>query len=761
MSTPANLNDGIAFHQRGELAAARAVYQAVLAREPRHFDALHLLGVLALQAGDPTQAAALIERALTENPAQPQHADANVNLGTALKTLGRIDDALAAFERATTLNPGHADAHYNRANLLRTRGDFAHARASYETALRLRPADAQTAYGLGLVLSELKEPQAALAAFETARAGGIDTPELHEQLALTYGRLGRTEEAIARFAAVIAANPRDAAAYSNRAVLLADQGRTAEAFTDFDRALALKPDFAAGYLNRGVARRVAGNLDGAVADFSQAENLNPTSVKALYTLATTLAEQSRHLDASDAYARAAAIDPDHPFLRGTWLYVRMMLCDWRGFTDDAAAIQHSVAQGRKAVLAYAFPAMSDDPGLQKKAAETWAADRGLIAATPPQLAPAHGKIRVAYISADFRMHPVAQLAAGLFESHDRAHFEITALALGPNTQDPMRQRLEGAFDRFIDVSTKSDAEVATLARDLGIDIAVDLNGYTGGSRPGIFAQRAAPLQVSYLGYAATMGVPFIDYIVADPFAIPEAERPHYSEKVIYLPSHQVNDRTQDSDTHTFTRAQLGLPDTGFVFACLNNPFKITPDVFARWMRSLGRVPGSVLFVVAGDTAAANLKREAQSHGIDPARVIVGKKAPTVEYWARLRAAGLFLDTAPFNAHSTASDALWAGLPVVTCPGRAYAARIAGSLLTALNLPELIAPTWDDYENLAVMLATAPDRLAAVREKLARNRRTERLFDTPRFTRTLEAAYREIVGRARAGQPPDHIFIDQP
>ncbi len=756
MSAP-TLQDGIAHHQRGELAAARSVYEAVLARTPQHFDALHLLGVLSLQTGDAKQAAALIEQALASASPHPQHADAHVNLGTALKALGRLDDALAAFARATTLNPRHADAHYNRGNLLRTHGDLDTARASFEAALRLRPGDAQASYGLGLILAERGETNAAIAALETARAGGIATPDLEEQLALMMGRAGRAEEAIARFSAVIAARPDDAHAHNNRAVLRAGLRRDAEAFADFARAIALKPDFAAAYLNRGVARRVAGDLDGALADFTQAAALDPTSVKALYTLATTFAELSRHEEAASAYARAFAIDPEHPYLLGTWLYVRMMLCDWRDFEKDLGAVCRMVEHGRKAAPVYALPAMTDDPALQKRAAEAWAEDRGFVAA-PPRRPAAHDKIRVAYVSADFRMHPVAQLAAGMFEQHDRSRFEITAFALGPKSSDTMRARLEGAFDRFVDVHTLSDKDVAALARTHGIDIAVDLTGYTGGSRPGIFAERPAPVQISYLGYAATMGVPFIDYIVADPFAIPEAERAFYTEKVIYLPSHQVNDRKEEPPAQSFTRAQLGLPATGFVFACLNNTYKMTPDVFARWMRILARVPGSALFVVAGDAPATNLKREAQRHGIDPARVIVGKKAPTAEYGARLRAAGLFLDTTPFNGHSTASDALWAELPVLTCPGRAYAARIAGSLLTALDLPELIALSWDDYEARAVALATDPHRLTAVRGKLARNRRTAALFDTARFTRTLEAAYTEVIGRDRAGQPPAHIFI---
>ena len=762
MPSVPTFQDGIALHQRGDLNGARAVYQAVLEAEPAHFDALHLLGVLSLQTGDAARAVELIGRALAAHAPRPEHADANVNLGHALKALGRVEDALNAYERATQLNPRHADAHYSRANLLRTRGDHTGARLGFETALGLRPKDAQAAFGLGLTLAELGDADGAITAFETAQAGGMVTAELDEHLALILGRAGRAEDAIAKFTALIAARPHDAAAYNNRAVLRAGLRRDKEAFEDFARAIALKPGFAAAWRSRGVARRVAGDLDGAIADFSQAAALDPHSVKTLYTLATTLAEQSRGEEASAAFARAFAADPEYPFLLGTWLHVRMMLCDWRDFAADAAKLEQMITRGQKAIPAFALPALSDDLALQKRCAETWTADR--VGSLPAAVLPAvkvGAKIRVGYVSADFRMHPVAQLAAGMFEQHDHSRFETFAVSLGPDTGDAMRKRLEGAFDRFIDARAMSDAEVVAAARSLNLDIAVDLTGYTGGSRPGIFAGRAAPVQASYLGFPATMGTGFTDYLIADPVLIPEAARAHYSEKIVYLPSFQVNDRMREIEDGAFTRESLGLPPQGFVFACLNNPFKITPEVFARWMRILSRVPGSVLFLVAGDTAHANLKRAAQDAGVDPRRVIVGKKAPNAEYWARLRAAGLFLDTAPFNAHSTASDALWAGLPLLTCPGRAYAARVAASLLTALEIPELIAPTWDDYEARAIFLATNPGQLAVLRDKLARNRLTTRLFDTQRFTRTLEAAYQEMARRAHTGQPPDHIFIDRP
>jgi predicted O-linked N-acetylglucosamine transferase (SPINDLY family) len=369
-------------------------------------------------------------------------------------------------------------------------------------------------------------------------------------------------------------------------------------------------------------------------------------------------------------------------------------------------------------------------------------------------------MRIGYFSSDCHDHATMFLMAGLFEEHDRTRFEVTVFSFGLASQDAMRQRLLAGVERFIDVREKSDQEVVALARSLELDIAVDLKGFTSGARTELFALRVAPIQVSYLGYPGTMGVPYMEYLIADHTLIPAPSRVHYSEKVVYLPdSYQVNDSRRAIAARVFTREQVGLPAQGFVFCCFNNSYKILPAVFDVWMRLLQRVPGSVLWLLQDNAGAMqNLYQEAQRRGVDPSRLVFATRLGHSEHLSRQRLADLFLDTLPYNAHTTASDALWSGLPVLTCMGESFAARVGASLLKAVGLPELISENLAQYEALAVQLASQPQRLAALRERLAANRATAALFDTRRFTRNLERAYAQILQRHRDGLPPDHIEV---
>jgi predicted O-linked N-acetylglucosamine transferase (SPINDLY family) len=369
-------------------------------------------------------------------------------------------------------------------------------------------------------------------------------------------------------------------------------------------------------------------------------------------------------------------------------------------------------------------------------------------------------IRIGYFSADFRNHPVSLLTTELFETHDRTKFETFAFSTGPDTKDAVRSRLKGAFNEFIDARNHSDRSVAEHARRLEIDIAIDLGGHTQDSRTGIFAMRAAPLQVNFLGYPGTMGAAYMDYLVADHMIIPESHRRHYSEKIAYLPSYQPNDSRRAISAKELKRQDFGLPQTGFVFCCFNNHYKITPGVFDVWMRILKRVDGSVMWLSGGHGSAAdNLRNEASLRGIAADRLIFAEPMPMLEeHLARHRLADLFLDTLPFNAHTTASDALWAGLPVLTCTAEAFASRVAASLLTAIDLPELITSTQAGYEALAITLAANPERLAQIRKKLEANRLTMPLFDARQFTKNIEDAYAQMYERHQADLPPGHIYV---
>jgi len=444
------------------------------------------------------------------------------------------------------------------------------------------------------------------------------------------------------------------------------------------------------------------------------------------------------------------------------LHTKARMCDWGDYESDVAGILDRIRRHEKVAAPFQALALSNSPGLQKTAAEIWVdarfpASRTLVEIAAP---PAHQKMRIGYFSADFHHHATAFLIAELLERRDGSKFELTAFSFGPDTGDAMRRRLKASFDRFIDVGGMSDRDVAMLARNLKIDVAIDLKGFTEDARPNIFAMRAAPVQVNYLGYPGTMGAGYIDYLIADSTIIPPSHRPHYREKIVYLPNtYQPNDRKREISTRAFQRSELGLPRQGFVFCCFNGGYKIAPDVFACWMRILARVEGSVLWLLAdNEIAVGNLRKEAGVRGVDADRLVFAPRMALPDHLARHRAADLFLDTLPYNAHTTASDALWAGLPVLTQIGETFAGRVAASVLNAARLPELITTSRDAYEALAIEFAANPAELALVKRKLDRNRLATPLFDSALFAKHLGAAYTMMCERHRAGLPPDHLHV---
>jgi len=465
------------------------------------------------------------------------------------------------------------------------------------------------------------------------------------------------------------------------------------------------------------------------------------------------------------HARAFELDPNYILARGDWLHRLAHLCDWRVLDDALQQELASLTFGstpKEVFDPFNVLPLSDDAGFHRRVSEAYGRvhHRENPALGPLPRHPDTGRIRIGYFSADFYDHATMRLMAGLFECHDRTHFEVHAFSFGPERQDEMRSRLHGSVEALHDVRQYSDAEIAALARSLGIDIAIDLKGYTTDSRPGIFSFRAAPVQANYLGYPGTLGLPYMDYIIADPVVIPEDYQAFYTVKVVYLPdSYQVNDNRRVISDAPLSRADAGLPETGFVFCSFNNNYKIMPAEFSIWMRLLDQVDGSVLWLFASnETAQRNLRNEASKRGIDPHRLIFAGRVPQAEHLARQRLADLFVDTFNYNAHTTASDALWAGLPVLTKLGQGFASRVAGSLLTAVGLPELITTTAEDYERLALRLATQPEELKALREKLGDNLRTAPLFDTERFTRHIEAAYTQMHERMQQGLAPGSFYI---
>ena len=716
---------GFALHQQGKLSEAKAVYEAVLNIDARHFDAVHMIGVVEGGLGNNEAALEYISRAIAINP---NDASCHNNRGNALLKLKQTREARISYEKAIQLRPDFADAYSNCGNALLELEQLNLALVYCDKAIKLKPEYAEATFNRGNVLFKLRQPQSALIDYERA----------------------------------IQLNPELADAYSNRGNALLELEQTELALASYDKAIKLRPTHAEACFNRGNAFLKLRQPEVALASYERAIQIKCHYTKAYYNRGNALEEMKSLEAALISYQMALELEPDFEYLHGRILYVQMCLSEWGVFEHSLNNLLEQVKASRSVSQSFPLLALTDAMKAHYQAASIWSKEKYPFntALGPIQKPMAKDKIRIGYYSADFHNHATAQLMAELFERHDKARFEIIGFSFGPVAQDAMRQRIEAAFSQFIDVRLHSDKDVAQLSRTMGVDIAIDLKGYTADSRPGIFSYCAAPIQISYLGYPGTMAAEYIDYLIADPTLVPVESQKHYSEKIIYLPdSYQVNDRQRVIADTVYSRDALGLPQEGFVFCCFNNNYKITPSTFGGWMRVLHAVPGSVLWLLEDNaTAAVNLRKEAQARGIDPQRLVFAKRLDLPEHLARHRVADLFIDTLPCNAHTTASDALWAGLPVLTCMGQSFASRVAGSLLNAIGMPELVTTTQADYEALAIDLAVNPAKLAALKAKLEKNRLTTPLFDTPRFTKHLEAAYTQVYQRYRDDLPPEHVYI---
>jgi predicted O-linked N-acetylglucosamine transferase (SPINDLY family) len=711
-------------HAAGQFSEAEDLYRQILQHNPSHVVALHLLGMIACQRGDGAAALELLDRIIKINPAD---AEAYCSRGNALYLLQRYEEATESYGKAIELNPDHAEAYSNRGVTLFHLQQYAVAVESYDNAIRLKPDFAEAHFNRGNSLEALEQYLEAIASYDRA----------------------------------IRLNPRHAEACNNRGSVLQTLQQHQAALDSYEMALSIKPDYADAHFNRGIALQVLKQYEAAVASYDMTILLKPGFADALYNRGNVLYFLRQYKDALESYDKALLSRPDYEYLPGMRLHMKRFLCDWENIAEEGQQVEAAINRNETAALPFAILAMVDSPTLQRRAAEIYVRDktpqRPTLAEIPRR--PKPERIRIGYFSADYFNHATSYLMAELFERHDRSRFEIIGFSFGPDTGDEMSQRVSQSMDRFLDVRFLPDREVAELSRKLEVDIAVDLKGFTKDCRAGIFAERAAPIQVNYLGYPGTMGTQYIDYIIADPILIPESSQQYYSEKIIYLPdSYQVNDSRRTISEWHCTRAENGLPETAFVFCCFNSVYKITPEIFDIWMRILERVEGSVLWLLEENPwAGDHLRKEAARRGVAPERLIFAQPLSLADHLARHRLADLFLDTLPYNAHTTASDALWTGLPVLTRMGVTFASRVAASLLHAMNLPDMIVATEAEYEEIAVALALDRQRYTALRKRVEENRKSAPLFNCERFTHYLESAYGAIFERYQADLPPEHIY----
>ena len=685
----------------------------------------------------------------------------------------------------------------NRAFELHQKGLLAEAEAIYRSILRIEPQNASALHLMGVIEIQVGRPKNAVNLIKEAVAQSPNVPSYYSDLGLAYQELKLWHDAVYSYNSAIDLDPQYADAYSNRGNALQELKLYEEAIVNYDKAIQLNPNFPAAYSNRGLALHGLKQYAEAIQSYEAAIGLRPSYAKAYSNLGLTLQElkeldvavesyetairldcnlaeayanlgsafkeQKQFSSAISNYQKAIELKPKNDYWFGMMLHLKMLVCDWENIELDLEQVSQKIQNKEKVSPCFPLLALPIELAQQKIAAEIFTNDKYPYV---QDLGPVHHlgateKIRIGYYSADFHNHATTYLIAQLFELHDQSQFEIFVFSYGPDIKDEMRLRLSSAVNHFIDVTSLSDKAVAQLSRDLGILIAVDLKGLTQDTRLGIFSFRAAPIQVSYLGYPGTLGAEYMDYLIADKHLIPDISQQHYSEKIAYLPhSYQVNDRKRVISNRSFSRQELGLPEGSFVFCCFNNNFKITPEVFDSWCRILKAVPSSTLWLFAeNEMATVALTKEAEKRGIPRARVVFASRISNADHLARYKMANLFLDTWPCNAHTTASDALWAGVPVLTYQGESFAARVASSLLMAIGLPELVTSSALEYESLAIELATNHAYLNQLKEKLEKNRLSTPLFDASQFTKNIEKAYLHMNSRYQKGLKPDHIDIE--
>jgi predicted O-linked N-acetylglucosamine transferase (SPINDLY family) len=809
------LQQGIEAHKAGQVQKAHRLYAAILKVQPKHPDANHNTGLLTVGFGKIELALPYFKAALEANPniaqfwyshivaliklerlidakalldqakgkgikgadfdqleqklndtnkalsIRPDSADAHYNMGVTLQKQGKLEEAIEAYNKAIALKPDYANAYNNMGTALQEQGKLEEAIEAYNKATALKPDYVKAYNNMGVTLQEQGKLEEAMEAYNKALVIKPDYAEAYNNMGNAFKKQGKLEEAIEAYNKALALKPDYVKAYNNMGVTLQEQGKLEEAIEAYNKALALKPDYAEAYNNMGNAFKDQGKLEEAIEVYNKAIALKPDYANAFYNMATALQEQGKLEEAIEACNKALVIKPDHEAARTHKLHQQAHICNWESIAEDVHLIP-GLGTSEKDVPPFSLLPLEDAPERHLARSKVYAKVNYPQKPLPLKVRPSKRpkRIRIGYFSADFHNHATMYLMSQIFAAHDRTRFKVYAYSYGPDRHDEMRSALIANVDQFNDIREMNDMEIFELASSDNLDIAIDLKGYTKDMRLSPFANGLAPVQISYLGYPGTLGTDFIDYIIADPILIPEGKRQYYSEQIIYLPNtYQPTDNTRAISGKVITRENMGLPSDGFVFCCFNNNYKISPKEFDIWMCLLNKVEGSVLWLLKSNKwAECYLKKEAKARGISGDRLIFAEKLVNSEHLARHSLADLFLDTFNVNAHTTATDALWAGLPVVTKVGLGFAARVAGSLLNAVGLPELITETEKDYEALILELATNPKKLSEVKEKLANNRLTQPLFNTELYTKHLENGYQQAYQNYFDGNLPQTIIV---
>ena len=717
---------GAAFKSLGKTNESIKSFAKVIELNPKYADAYNNLGVALQEKGDLDESIKHLNTALS---LRPNYVQAYNNVGIAYKKKGKLSLATKHIKKAIFLNPNYFEAYNNLATIFQEEGKANQAIQYFNKALLLNPSYSEAHYNLGLAFSEINEFDNAIKSYEKALSLKPNYPEV----------------------------------YNSLAIIISEQGNTDEAIKLFNKAILLKPDYSEAYFNIAIIFKKKNRLNEALASYQKAINFKPDYVESFYNIAIIYEEQFKLNQAIESFDKALFIRPDYDKAQAQKLYQKAQICDWKTAQQDKKLFS-ALGTFKNHIPPFTMLFFEDEPRNHYLRSKLYANKKYLQKQIPfkkTQKISTKKRLRIGYFSSDLQNHATMYLASKIFEDYNKEKFEVYVYSFGESLEDDeVRIKLKNSADVFKDVIDFSDKDIAILAREDQIDIAIDLKGYTKNSRTGIFAYRAAPIQINFLGYPGTMGANFFDYIIADKTIIPESKRSFYSEEIIYMPhAYQPTSHSSVISNKTFTKSEMDLPNNGFIFCCFNNSYKISQNEFRIWMRILNKVENSVLWLIESNKwAKQNLHKEAESHGIASERLIFANKLPHSDHLARLRLADLFLDTFNVNAHTTASDALWAGTPVITKLGKGFASRVAASLLKALGLSELITQNENEYENLILKIANSPKKLSEIKEKLFSNKFSKPLFNSEMYIGHLEDAYNQVFENHLKGSKSKTIYI---
>ena len=753
-------NMGAALKDLGKVEEAIEACNKALAIRPNYAEAFNNIGNALQNQGKLEQAIEAYNKALI---IKPEYAEAHYNIGNAFQNQGKLERAIKAYNKALAIRPEYAAVFYNMGISFQDQGKLKEAIRAYNKALAIKPEYAEAYYNMGNTLKDQGKLEEAIAAYRKALAIKPNYAEAFNNIGNALQAQGELEEAIDAYYKLLAIEPDNDKAFNNIGNALQEQRKPEKAIEAYYKALTIKPDNAEAFYNIGLTFKQQGKLIEAIEACKKALSIKPDYAEAYYNMGLTFQDLGKLEEAIEAYNKALFLKPDYSEARAQKMYRQAHICDWRAIEGECALLTDLGILGHS-LPPFTVLSLEDAPEQHRIRSENYAKDKFTIKSIvlPQRPSQIPERLRIGYFSSDFKEHPVAYLLAKVIEYHDRSLFKVFGYSLAPPKMDAMRERLTSSFDVFRDVHNLSDAEILKVAHEDAIDIAIDLTGYTQNSRSKIFSYRPAPVQINFLGYPGTMGANFMDYIIADKNLIPQDFQKFYSEAQIYLPhQYQPQDDELKISARTPTRSNLGLPEKGFVFCAINNTYKITPREFDIWMLLLHRVEGSVLWLLESNKwAKANLLKEALARGVPGERLVFAKKVAHENYLAQFKQADLYLDTFNYNAGATASNALWAGLPVLTKQGKSYTARMASSLLIALGLPELITTSEIEYQKLALKLAQNPEQLAFLAQKLIINRASKPLFKTALFTKKIEQGYKMAYQKFFNGEAPETIIVPE-